>query len=238
MDISDDFNKPKQYGKQCQRWDCIYHAGLSSLNGCDYMLIMMDKGGDPPYRRGCPRGEQCTRCQGGRKVDRREAQLGKAPAPPPIKYAIDEARARELWDAGKDDKRIAEAMGVEIKAVKNWRTRQGLKNNPDVNVMNERFPFDATYMMLMNGMSDREIGEYYGTNDKMISRWRRANGLLSATAMGTRSNRKANHELIEQLYNEGHTDKEISEIVGCTTDTVAGWRWHRRLPPNRREGKK
>lgn len=48
--------------------------------------------------------------------------------------------------------------------------------------------------------------------------------------MGAR--RKYDHEAIWKLYNEGCTDYQIAEEVGCSTEYIKNLRAEKRLPPN------
>jgi hypothetical protein len=40
--------------EKCKQYDCLYHPGKESLNGCDYMIIT-------GKQRGCGTNTDCTR---------------------------------------------------------------------------------------------------------------------------------------------------------------------------------
>lgn len=44
---------------------------------------------------------------------------------------------------------------------------------------------------------------------------------------------KINNELRLKLYQQGYTDKEMADILGCSSRAIAEWRFRRRLPVNK-----
>lgn len=78
---------------KCKR-GCIYYS--TTTHTCDYWLLM-------DQRRPCPPGKDCT-------VYQRSAKGG-------AKNKWDKAKGKELWQQGKSDREIAEAVGATTGAV-------------------------------------------------------------------------------------------------------------------------
>lgn len=57
-------------------------------------------------------------------------------------------------------------------------------------------------------------------------------GLPPSKQRGGKAKREEQSNRIRELYNQGFTDKEISEKLGVSASTVAGWRRYRQLKPN------
>lgn len=113
---------------------CIYKAAPHSGYICDYLLIT-------GRSRGCPI-EGCTvkktKGQAKRHKPRPVTLPGslprvttgqKAPQKPGHKVTFDEAKALELYRAGKSDAEIAKTVGgISRQGILMWRRRRGLPN--------------------------------------------------------------------------------------------------------------
>lgn len=100
------------------------HLGMTGHDKtCDYLLHMQ-------RRRPCPAGEGCTE-HTGRKPDKKKKSIPEALLlNKDKKYGkLDEARAKELYDQGLGDQRIANALNVAKSTVASWRKRNGLPNH-------------------------------------------------------------------------------------------------------------
>ena len=95
---------------------------------------------------------------------------------------LDKGRARELYEAGMDDRQIAEKTGVSPHTVKSWRHSAGLpaRNDP------RRLSFDERRALALygQGASDGEIGKAVGATAKTTYMWRVRRGLPSRRQKG------------------------------------------------------
>ena len=113
-----------ELGTYCKGCDHLKPTGSGKT--CDYML-------DTGRRRPCPAGEGCTE-HTKRQPDKkkRKASIPEAlllGADRKVYGKLDEARAKELYDQGLGDQRIANALDVAKSTVASWRKRIGLPNH-------------------------------------------------------------------------------------------------------------
>ena len=113
-----------ELGTYCKGCDHLKPTGSGKT--CDYML-------DTGRRRPCPAGEGCTE-HTKRQPDKkkRKASIPEAlllGADRKVYGKLDEARAKELYDQGLGDQRIANALNVAKSTVASWRKRNGLPNH-------------------------------------------------------------------------------------------------------------
>ena len=113
-----------ELGTYCKGCDHLKPTGGGKT--CDYML-------DTGRRRPCPAGEGCTE-HTKRQPDKkkRKASIPEAlllGADRKVYGKLDEARAKELYDQGLGDQRIANALDVAKSTVASWRKRIGLPNH-------------------------------------------------------------------------------------------------------------
>ena len=113
-----------ELGTYCKGCDHLKPTGSGKT--CDYML-------DTGRRRPCPAGEGCTE-HTKRQPDKkkRKASIPEAlllGADRKVYGKLDEARAKELYDRGLGDQRIANALNVAKSTVASWRKRNGLPNH-------------------------------------------------------------------------------------------------------------
>lgn len=92
---------------------CIYAGYLGSDICCDYLLI---------------RGKMRP-CQGGAECTVKQCQKGKSGAAARVRHTWDTEKAFALYQAGKLDAEIAEAVGVAQSTVSAWRKREKLQSN-------------------------------------------------------------------------------------------------------------
>ena len=117
---------------------CIYLGTVSGghIRTCDYIIIT-------GHSRGCP-VEGCTKKktkgQARRHRDRPVNLRGSLPPDrsgnrtahrtredkPGPRLSFDEAKALELYRAGKNDTEIGEAVGAKRRCIQAWRVRRGL----------------------------------------------------------------------------------------------------------------
>lgn len=113
-----------ELGAYCKGCDHLKPTGSGKT--CDYML-------DTGRRRPCPAGEGCTE-HTKRQPDKKKRK-GSIPealllsADRKVYGKLDEARAKELYDQGLGDQRIANALNVAKSTVASWRKRNGLPNH-------------------------------------------------------------------------------------------------------------
>ncbi len=113
-----------ELGTYCKGCDHLKPTGSGKT--CDYML-------DTGRRRPCPAGEGCTE-HTKRQPDKkkRKASIPEAlllGADRKVYGKLDEARAKELYDQGLGDQKIANALNVAKSTVASWRKRNGLPNH-------------------------------------------------------------------------------------------------------------
>lgn len=98
--------------------DCYYYC--SSTDTCDFMLITGE-------RRGCSYND-CNRYT---KVPRKNTALQDYQMKRTAQWNEKFERMRVLYNEGKFDKDIAQALGCTLNTVKRWRKREGLISQTD-----------------------------------------------------------------------------------------------------------
>ena len=88
---------------------------------------------------------------------------------------IDEERARELYDEGSPDTRIAAELGCGVSTVASWRYREGLPAIYPHRRMNDQ----RIRELYDKGLNDTQISKVTGNSTDAIRRWRKRNGLES-----------------------------------------------------------
>ncbi len=109
-----------ELGTYCK--GCAYLGDTYGGKSCDYLYIT-------GRRRPCPVGKGCTvrarkkAKRGSCETPRRE----KSKTPGRREYKrLDQSRARELYEEGWSDRRIAKTLGVHADTVRRWRKRSAL----------------------------------------------------------------------------------------------------------------
>ena len=77
----------------------------------------------------------------------------------------------ELYNQGKNDRQIADAIGVGDTAIYKWRKQHGLKANYTPNLKDNRLE------LYNQGLTDQEIAKAIGKNPQAIKEWRKVNKL-------------------------------------------------------------
>lgn len=72
-----------------------------------------------------------------------------------------------------------------------------------------------------------------GEDEEILRRYAKAAGAPSGSARSECG--RYDWTAAWELYNQGHTDREIAEAMGCTAPTVGSWRSRHGLSPNRRK---
>lgn len=101
--------------KYCVGCDYACYSGIEPI--CDYIGIT-------GHMRGCPPGEGCTK----KKVTGQKRRRGKT---------WNENRALELYEEGKNDQEVADAVGATLNAIRTWRSLNHLPPNRDGRKRNE-----------------------------------------------------------------------------------------------------
>lgn len=104
------------------------HLGMTGYEKtCDYLL-------DTGTRRPCPAGEGCTEhtAKSPKKEYSRAPQPGDFILSGRKEYKkLDKDKARELYDQGLSDRKIADALGVHKDTVAAWRKKEGLPSGKE-----------------------------------------------------------------------------------------------------------
>ena len=77
----------------------------------------------------------------------------------------------ELYNQGKNDRQIADIIGVGDTAIYKWRKQHGLKANYTPTASDNRVE------LYNQGYTDQEIAKAVGKNPQAIKEWRKANKL-------------------------------------------------------------
>ena len=90
--------------------------------------------------------------------------------------------ARRLYDQGKTDTEIGQALGVSRFAIKRWRQKEGLSAHIDP----RQLSFDERQALTLyeQGATDGEIGKAVGATANTIYAWRDRRGLPSKWKQG------------------------------------------------------
>lgn len=137
---------------------------------------------------------------------------------------IDPQRAMELWQAGKSDREIAEALGCSYRGVQSWRMRHRLPANSDRQIGRG---ITAEYERLYGqGLSDKEIAVQLGVSRQNVQSWRFRTGRSCHREAERFAPLSAQ---FQALYDKGLTDREIAEATGASISSVGHWRWRNNL---------
>jgi DNA-binding CsgD family transcriptional regulator len=91
-----------------------------------------------------------------------------------VKY--DQIKLQNLYDSGKTDEEMAEAMGISRQSVQEWRHRNYLKTN---NVLRTVIDEDLAFQLWSEGKVDKEIAETLNVGNAIVQRWRNERDLPS-----------------------------------------------------------
>lgn len=218
--------------QRCIHPDCRFrnipssdNTTLQVSNGCNYMLVTGKSriAQLPPDLRDPAR---CPLYDPGGNVKPKPVFNVRPPRPRvPREW---EAKALELYKSGHNDIQIADMLGIKSHNVADFRRRRGL---PRVKQTFHRFTFnqDKAMELYRSGRSDKEIGDAVCVSRSTIGKWRQDRGLEANTNIYIPQT-KIDWSQAQQLYEQGHTDKEIADALGCCPQYVGKWRSRRGLP--------
>lgn len=133
--------------------------------------------------------------------------------------ALDEMKAFEMHKNGATNEEIAEAFGVTVQAVYEWKKRSGI--NKIVSVPEETLAlFKSLYEQ---GNNDLQISEKTGESIATVRIWRKQNK-LKANCNRIYRDWEQDDKNMMPLYEMGCTDEQISKSVGCQKWNVRDWR--------------
>lgn len=124
---------------------------------CDYFLVT-------GKRRPCPAGKGCKA---------REKELRKGGR----RIKLDEAKAYELYEQGKNDHEIAQEVGVSDSAIYYWRKSRSLKANMEHRERNMNWDKELARRLYYLRWSDRAIAKVVDVSPYVIGQWRKKEGL-------------------------------------------------------------
>jgi transposase/DNA-binding XRE family transcriptional regulator len=78
--------------------------------------------------------------------------------------------------------------------------------------------------LVAQGLSDRQIGQRYGVQARVVTQWRQAAGLSPATPPGRPSPQE-----LAGLFDQGLSDRQIGQRYGVAAGTVRLWRYDAEL---------
>lgn len=149
---------------------------------------------------------------------------------------IDNDKARALYDEGMSDQQIADALGVNIQGVRNWRGRNRLRCHEKYATRALPVAIDEAKARTLydKGMSDQHIARVIGATPSSVRSWRRRNNIPGNG--GCSSGFKEKQSECERLYRQGKSDKYIAMCLGVSISSVAHWRARNSLPANFKKG--
>lgn len=162
-----------------------------------------------------------------KKEEERERILQRKKAARPERPpTVDPKRAKELYDKGMNDSKIAEVLGVGKGSVWYWRKLSGLPP-----VLQERPEPPRFGELWKQGLTDQEIAEKSGQSQRQVQKWRYKNHLQANRKGQTPSRDLAERRSkMRELYDRGMNDAEIAAAIGVSEKTAAKYRRQYGLP--------
>lgn len=137
---------------------------------------------------------------------------------------------KKLHDNGMTDKEIASTLGFSQTTARKIRCKLGL--SPLVSGRKSAVAVIIDHKELKKlfekGLSDKEIGKFFGVSDNLIFKNRQSLGLLRWKKWEKTVD---NIEKFKQLYSEGLSDRKIGNALGICIDTARKIRHDLGLPP-------
>lgn len=152
------------------------------------------------------------------------------------KINVDIEEFKRLHAKGMTNKEIANTLGFSLDTARKIRRNLGLLpfakgRKVEVSVVIDD---DELKRLYANGLSDKEIGSFFGVSDKTIVNQRRSLGLFRWKKW---ENTAYNIEKFKQLHSEGLNDKKIANILEISRDTARKIRHNLGLPPQKLDRK-
>lgn len=99
--------------------------------------------------------------------------------------------------------------------------------------MNGRYTFDPEEALRLwkQGLTDQQIGDKLGVEDKYIGRWRRKNGLVVQKKEAC-----FDEALARDMWKDGACDPEIAKAVHVSQDAIRAWRYRNGMKGNQYTG--
>lgn len=136
---------------------------------------------------------------------------------------------KKLHYNGMTDKEIANNLGFSQATARNIRCKLGLSplisGHTAVAVIIDHKELKKLFE---KGLSDKEIGKFFGVSDNIIFKHRQSLGLLRWKKWEKTVD---NIEKFKQLYSEGLSDRKIGNALGICIDTARKIRHDLGLPP-------
>lgn len=134
----------------------------------------------------------------------------------------------KLYNEGLKDSQIARILEVSESKINNIRWDLNLQPNGRATVSDEEFTIKVN-----EGFTTSQLVEYFGMSDSAVYRRVKKLGLDLNKSM---NRDKIDKERFLELYNEGHSDAKIAEILQCGSENkVARFRKSLNLNPNGRK---
>lgn len=133
----------------------------------------------------------------------------------------DEKRLIRLYEEGCTDREIAEALFVSVAHVRNTRRMLGLMTGKGKG--SRRMTEECRKKivdMAKQGMPDEQIAEIVHYAPMYVSEIRLKEGVLRPKT----GNRKYSADKIQQLIEEGKTNRQIAKEIGCHTTLASYYR--------------
>ena len=124
----------------------------------------------------------------------------------------DQKKARQLYDKGLSDARIAVKVGVSSATIGKWRRSIGLSPNYRKSINS-----DSIMELYKQGLNDSQIARKLNSSAPRIRKWRERNSLPQNII-------SLDEDEALKLYQEGLIDREIAERMGITRTMVVNWR--------------
>lgn len=169
--------------------------------------------------------------------------------PRPTVSPDEEARRRELYDKGFNDREIARDRGVDLTTIAYWRRQRGLSTKHPYGFNKRRNPKTAemtaelkstSFALLQKGVSARTISRTFGLAEKTLDHYRtlilQQHPELRRTTKGRRnkivfpSGRAYSKMRLDRrrqafiLYAKGASDGAIAEQIGVDRRAISEWR--------------
>lgn len=243
---------------------CVYRSvNVTGRSCCDYLLMTGKSRIVQGYTKGVKPGHRCPAyatqdTQLAEKMARDKArkariavdseQIRQAKRQLQRQHAADaraafqrklearQAKMLELYQAGKKDDEIAQAVGCATRTVQKWRCARHLQSNAQktgarIDDLSEKLAY-----LYDSGCNDYEIARALSCSRSAVQKWRKTTNRPANLKPKTKGERKKlNWKGAYELYQKGWNDVQIAENIGCSPRSVCSWRQANNLQPNLRK---